>query len=75
MDKREALKTLIQATDLSNEQKEELISMLPDMTDEEVAELGKKMAMQMTHSAEAAEKAIEAIDEMIEQVEKTEQEA
>jgi len=65
MDTRTALRVLIESSDLKQEDKDEMIAAIPEMTDEEVRELGTALAKQKKEDAAAAKKAMAAIDKML----------
>jgi hypothetical protein len=65
MNPRDALRVLIEQSDLDLEQKEQLLAHLPEMTDESVMELGTELAKYRVQQIAAARRAVAAIDDLL----------
>lgn len=65
MSPRDALKVLIEQVDLEPEQKQQLLTHLPEMTDESVIELGTELAKYRARQVAAAKRVVGSIDEML----------
>ncbi len=65
MTPQEALRILIQNSGLIEEQKEKMLGMIDELSDEDVLVLGKALAKQKQSDLSAAREAVEKLDELI----------
>jgi len=65
MDTQEALRVLIQGSSLVNEDKEELLTALPDMSPEEQHDLGVTLAKQRKQEAQNAKEIVSKLDTIL----------